>query len=455
MVLEMPSIPFATSAYERARGDLPSLPVVNFFIEQSPTEKNGVILQSRPGLEDRNQTLGAGPVRGMLRRDLVLGTALFAISGNKLYRDGETIGSIDGAGPVSMAGYGNFLFVAAGGRLWGYNGTALAAIVFPDNALVSSILIAGSRLVAIRKDTGQFYWTAPLGTEIDALSFATAENQPDRALQLLFLNGILLIFGSETVEYWPLSNDPDLPFQVLQGQVIQKGIRGTGCAVQIGSTFAWVSNENRVLLANEETVISNNGLQERIAASEDVSLWTFTLGGNEYIALRLDDETQIYDVKAQKWFEWKSYGYDNWVPRCFSDDVFGSAYDGRTMRWSEGWEDLGGVLERRFRAGMVIDAGGTPISNVAIRTNVGQTSYLTGAYAEPAVEMRQSRDGGKTWQDWRSQSLGKQGAYRTHVSWRSLGMASRPSLLLEFRCSAPVDLRVSDVLANEVTGGRT
>lgn len=451
----MPSLPFGTSSYERARGDLPSLPVINFFIEASPTEKNGVILQSRPGLEDRNKTLGSGPVRALLRRDLVLGTYLFAVSGNQLYRDTELIGTIDGTGPVYMAGYGNFLFVAAGGRLWGYDGTTLTALPFPDDALVSSLLIAGSRLVAIRKDTGQFYWTAPLGTEIDALSFATAENQPDRALQLLFLNGILLIFGSETVEYWPLSGDPELPFQVLQGQVIQKGLRTTGCAVQIGSTFAWVSNENRVLLANEETVISNNGLQERIAASQDVKLWTFTLGGNEYIALRLDDETQIYDVKAQKWFEFTSYGEANWVPRCFSDNVFGSAYDGRTMRWSGNWQDLGGVLERRWRAGLVIDAGGTTINNVSIRTNVGQTGYLAGDYENPAVEMRQSRDGGKTWHGWRSQSLGKQGDYRTHVQWRSLGMASRPSLLLEFRATAPVSLRVSDVLVNDVTGGRT
>lgn len=424
------------------------------FIEPSQTEKNGIVLQSRPGLEDREQTLGDGPVRALFRRDLVLNTALFGVSGNTLYRDGLPIGTINGNGPVSMAGYGNFLFVAASGHLWGYDGSTLTQVAFPDNADVSHILIAGSRLVAVRKDTGQFYWTEPLGTEIDALSFATAENQPDRALQLLFLNGILLIFGSETVEYWPLSGDPDLPFQVLQGQVIQKGIRATGCAVQIGSTFAWVSNENRVLLANEETVISNNGLQERIAASSTVNLWTFTVGGNEYIALRLDDETQIYDVKAQKWFEWKSYGYSNWVPRCFSDDVFGSAYDGRTMRWSGGWQDLGGVLERRFRAGMVVE-GAASINDVQVTTNVGQTTYLSGDYADPVIEMRQSRDGGHVWQDWRAAHLGQRGEYRKSVQWRSLGMASRPSLLLEFRCSDPVDLRLSDVSVNNPRGGRS
>lgn len=450
----MPSIPFATSSYERARGDLPSLPVINMFIEESPTEKNGYVLQSRPGLEDRAQALGDGPVRQLFRRDLVLGTALFGVAGNNLYRNGVLVGAIDGSGPVSMAGYGNFLFVNAGGRLWGYDGTTLSPVAFPDGALVSKIVIAGSRLVAIRKDTGQFYWTQPLGTTIDALAFATAENQPDRLLDMLFANGILLLFGAETVEYWPLNTDPDLPFQVLPGQVIQKGIRTTGCATLIGSTFAWVTNQNRICLANEETVISNNGLQERIAASASVSLFTFALGGNEYVCLRIDGETQVYDVRSQKWSEFKSHGEDNWIPQCFSDGVFGSSIDGRTMRWGAGWFDLGEVLERRIRAGMVIDSGGTVISNVQIRTNVGQTPFLEGDYENPEIEMRMSKNNGHQWLDWRSTGLGKRGDFRKRIQWRSLGMASRPSLLLEFRVTDPVSLRVSDVLVNEPSGGR-
>lgn len=450
----MPSVPFGTSSYERARGDLPSLPVINMFIEQSPTEKNGIVLQSRPGLQDRNQTLGDGPVEGLFRRDLVLGTSLFGVSDGNLYRDGMLVGAIDGDGPVSMAGYGNFLFVNAGARLWGYNGTTLAAIAFPDGALVTKILIAGSRLVAIRKDTGQFYWTQPLGTTIDALDFATAENQPDRLLDMLFSKGFLLLFGSETVEYWALGSNPDLPFEVLQGQVIQKGIRGAGCAVTIGSTFSWVTDQNQVCLANEETAISNNGLQERIEKSLTVLLFTFVLGGNEYIALRLDKETQVYDVKAQKWFEFKSHGQDNWIPQCFSDGVFGSSIDGRTMRWGPDWFDLGGVLERRIRAGMVIDSGGAAINNVQIRTDVGQTPFLEGDYENPEIEMRLSRNGGHQWLDWRARGLGKRGDFRNRVQWRACGMASRPSLLIEFRVTDPVDLRISDVLVNEETGGR-
>jgi len=54
---------FGLTAQERARGDLPELPVINMFAEEAPTEETGIVLQSRPGLLDRVEDMGAGPVQ--------------------------------------------------------------------------------------------------------------------------------------------------------------------------------------------------------------------------------------------------------------------------------------------------------------------------------------------------------------------------------------------------------
>lgn len=170
----MPALQFGLSSYQRAEGDLPELPVVNMYAEAAPSEGK-VVLQSRPGMEVA-QTVGNGPVRAVFEGDLVLAGSLFVVSGWNLYRDGVLLGAIDGDGPVSICGYENFVFVAGGRRLWGYDGTTLAAISFPDGASVAKVLIGGSRLVAIREDTGQFYWSEVLGTTIDGLDFATAES---------------------------------------------------------------------------------------------------------------------------------------------------------------------------------------------------------------------------------------------------------------------------------------
>lgn len=448
----MPSLQFGTSSYERARGDLPSLPVINMFLEEAPTEEKQIALQSRPGLADRGVTMGTGPVQQLFRADNVLGTDLFGVSGGILYRNGVSVGAIDGNGSVSMAGYENFLFIAAGARLWGYNGTTLAAIPFPDNASVAKVIVGSSRLIAIRKDTGKFYWSEPLGTSIDALAFATAESAPDRALDLLFIDAIAIIFGAETVEFWPTTQSNDAPFAPLQGRVIERGIRATGCAAQFGSAYAWVSNHNQICLNDENTIISNPGLEERIAASVSVRLFRFFIFGAEFLALRLDDETQVW--RNGRWSQFTSYGQENWFAQCFADGVFGSAYDGRTLEWGDNHLDLGGVLERRFRAGMPINSGGVSINNLQVRCNVGQTPFLSGDYADPKIEMRSSRSAGKTWGIWKQKVLGRQGEYDIKPRWRALGMASYPAFFVEFRVTDPVDFRISDVLVNEPNGGR-
>jgi len=167
--------------------------------------------------------------------------------------------------------------------------------------------------------------------------------------------------------------------------------------------------------------------------------------------LRLDEETQVF---GKTWTEFKSYGETNWIPQCYSDGVFGSAIDGKTLEWGSDNLDLGGVLERRFRGGFALNSGGVPIANILLRSNPGNTPYLTGTYADPSVEMRISRDAGNTWGSWRRKSLGAQGRYRKKLQWVACGVASQPGLLVEFRVTDPIDWRVSDVLFNEGYGGR-
>src|SRR5690606_10176320 len=222
------------------------------------------------------------------------------------------------------------------------------------------------------------------------------------------------------------TSDDSLPFRPLENAVIEKGIKASGCATSIGSTFAWVTNENQVCLQDENTIISSPGLQARIEASNSVSLFTFLLDGIEFLALRLDTETQVWSYHTKMWSEFESYGQTNWIPQCAAGSIFGSSVDGKTLAWGDDYEDIGGVLERRFRGGFPLNAGGLTIANVGLRANVGSTGFLSGDYANPTVEMRLSRDAGRTWGAWRGVSLGEQGDYRQKVQWRNCGMASQP-----------------------------
>tara|TARA_R100001086_G_scaffold180400_5_gene100179 strand:- start:4964 stop:6319 length:1356 start_codon:yes stop_codon:yes gene_type:complete len=451
----MPALTIGLSSYERAEGDIPELPVVNMYVEETPSE--GIALQSRPSLADRSADMGAGPIEALFKRDLVIGSALHGVSGGKLYQETTEIGSITGSGFTSMAGNEIGLMTTAGEDLHFFNGTTLSTVAFPDAAYVVHVSVGGSRYWMVRKDTGKLYFTDALEADVEGLDFLTAESMPDRLLQTLWIDGALIGFGSESIEFFQPTGNNELPIVPLTNMVIEKGIKATGCAIGIGSTFACVTNENTVILQNENNVISNPGLHARIEASADVRLFRILIDGTQMLALRIDGETQIYNPRTGRWSEFATYGLSNWGVKCAEGPIMGSAVDGKTLTWGEDHTDAlatNELFERRWRAGMPINASGVNVSNLMVRANVGQTPYLTGDYTDPVLEMRLSRDAGQTWGSFKSASLGAQGEYRKKVEWRALGMASRPAFFAEFRCTDPVPLRVSEVLINEPFGGR-
>jgi hypothetical protein len=449
----MARLQFGLDAFERARGDLPELPVINMFAEAVPTEETGVVLQSRPGLQDRAASMGAGPVQAVIKEDGLLGGALFGVSDGKLFQGTTALDSVTGDGPFSMDGYEDRLFVNGGEVIHVWNGSAMSAVSFPDGADVSKVLVGASRLIAIRKDTETYYWSDVLSSTVGPLSFASAESQPDRLLDALFIDDILVLFGASTVEFHPNTQDALLPFVPLEGRAFERGIKATGCAVKIGATFAWVTDINQVCMSDPDNIISRPGLEALIEESTSTRLWTFVLEGTEFLALRIDAGTWVYSMRSRMWSRMESYGQSNWIPQCFSGGVFGSSIDGRTMAWGAAHLDLGGVLERRIRAGLPITSTGMMVSNTILRTNAGQAPFLTGTYASPVVEMRRSMDLGQTWGNWRQASLGAQGKYRNQAQWTVCGKAGQPGWLAEFRVTDPVPFRVSGVFINEPLGG--
>lgn len=445
-------IPFGATSYDRPRGDFPEIPVINMIPEQTPTE-DGLSLISRPGLEYADMELGDGPIRALYRQDGVFDADLFAVSGPEFYRGEDLLGVITGTEAVSIVGFSDNIFVTAGAALYHYNGTTLVEIDTPDSAFVSKIFVAASRLILILAGTQVLFWSEPLSEVIDGLSFASAEQSPDRLLDGLYNTDSLVLFGFDSVEFWPVSSDADLPFQPLIGRTFQIGVKNTGAATKIGPTFAWVAQTNQVCLSNTTTIISDVDLEIKIKAADSVKLWTFFLEGVEFLALSLPTEDFVFHSISGKWTKFQTYGFDTWNVSCYAEDVFGSSEDGRLFNWSSSYEDDGDLLERRFRAWQIIDSGLTVVTDLALRAPGGQTSYESGLYSNPYVEMRSSRDGGFTFTDWRRKQLGPLGKYDKRVVWNGCGGFGVPGILFEFRMTDPTSLRVSGVLINESRGG--
>lgn len=444
---------YGISEFQRRRGDFPELSNVNLLAEEIPTEP-GVTLQSRPGLETTDITMGSGPVKELFQIDGVLSNGLFGVSGTKLYNGATELGTVTGTGNISFAGYEDFVFVTAGQSIHSWDSSTFATLTFPDDADVSKIAVGASRLIALRKDTGKFYWSGILNTTIDALNFATAENSPDKLIDLIYLADRLILFGSETVEFWPATGDSDLPYAPLSGATWQVGCKAVGLAQHFNRGFAWITNYNEVCVNSPENIVSDPELQIQISNSSSVEMFTFYVDDNEYLAIRLDDKTWVYGARTQVWSIFESYDKDNWVCQCFENGYFGSDQNGTLLQFSaEAYEDLEGPIERRFEGWVSLMGQPLQIGNIQLRTNPGTTPFLTGDYLNPTVELRTSRDGGKTWQKWKSRSLGTQGNYRAKTVWSSMGQFGYPGVLVQVRCSDPVPFRVSNLTYNEPLGG--
>lgn len=443
---------FGASSYVRDRGNFPYLPVINMFAEETPTE-GGNSLISRPGLQYQGSELQTDPVLAIFQETGVLNNEYFSIMGNLVYKDDLQLGSIDGFTSATITGYRNLVFFNRGTSIYSYDGTTYTNIAFPDGAPVLRICIGGSRLLAIRKDTQQFYWSDPLSATIDALSFASAENSPDNLYDMVFIGDKLYLFGAKSVEIWPVTTNADLPFQPLQGATFQVGIKNTGAVAELTNTFAWATDSNQICLGKPTEIISFPGLEAKIAQTEAVRLWSFFLEGDEFLACEISSETWVFHLRTGTWSIFSTYGYSRWAASCYTNGRFGSHLSGRFLEWGDTYDEFSGPLERTFRAWTSVTVNQLTLDNVILRVNPGRTPFFTGTYTNPVVRMRTSRDGGIVWTDWRQKSLGENGRYRTQVYWNALGSFTFPGSLIDFNVTDPVSFRVSSVTANDSVGG--
>jgi hypothetical protein len=446
----MPSVQYGASAYQRT--GFPELKLINCYVEQAATSENQVALKSRRGLS-QVYAVGSGQIDGILSKAGTFNNAIFSVSGASVFRDAAPIGLVSGAGPVSFAGGYSEVLVTRGGTLRSYNGTNLADAGFVGNAsndVVACCYINGS-FIAVEAGSARYYWSSSLdGRTWDVLHYETAERQPDNLLDIWPLNDNLWLFGEQSVEVHADSGDEDARFSPLETLGFNKGIRATGCVCEADNTLFFVGSDNVIYrIADVPQRVSNHGVEERVGASSSVSAFSYRDTGHEFVAIRLDNATMVYDCASQEWHE-NQTGGGQWLASCAcmvgAEPRFGS--NAKILGFS-GWKDLAQPLERRFTFATPLDQP-LSVNRVRLWANSGET--LT--EISPQIELRVSDDQGKTWTDWDTDDLGAMGDYSRIPEWRALGMFSFPGLMGEGRVTDETDFRLSAVKINDPGGGR-
>jgi hypothetical protein len=458
----VPDILYGKGSFRRDNGNFTSLELVNMYPEQAPTVEQGVAILSRPGVEI-NVVRGSGPIRGIYQRPGLFGGDVFVITDDRLYRNGTNVGVVNGDGIPSFASSNIELVVTCGQSAYSYKGVGdFAVIAFPDSADVTAVAYLGGLFVFARAESHRFYWSAVNnGRSIDGLAYTSAESAPDDIVDLVAVGDNLFVMGGETLEVYYLTTSTTLPFSRISQRTRNRGVVSRGCTVEFDNAMHFIGDDFVIYrMAEVPMRISNHGLEERIANSANFRLFTYLYQGHAFLAVRVDDGTWTFDpAGGNDWPELRTYGLDNFIGQCATtvDDVvlFGSAIDGTIYQFGDAWTDDGAPLERRWTGAFPIKGGAVPVDVLEIDANVGSTTASTGPGANPQIEVRASRDGGHTFGQYRTASLGAQGERRKRPRWRRWGVFDAPGAVFDFRMTDPAPLRVSAVLVNEPPSSRS
>ncbi|HEX7720462.1 MAG TPA: packaged DNA stabilization protein [Woeseiaceae bacterium] len=451
------------------RDEFAEIILQNWIVEPSDSDGEQFSLLSRKGLVEfanygsDGAPFDSGVVDGIYAPRRVdeaqlgaqLGGLFYVVGGELVLPSVGSLGAVTGTGPVSFASNSNELLVARGGSLHRYKPfTGFSTVTFPDNQEVIAVAYLRGRFLAVPKGTEKIYFSAINdATSWGALDFFSAEQTPDGVRDIRVVGETLAVLGSSTIENFATTASASAPYQRIELGGEGMGVIATGaCAVVHASQdedLAFVGMDRNVHFKRQH--ISPAWLSAKIDAS--ARLFAFDDDGHHYLVLTLDSGTFVYNMTSGAWVEYTSYGKAHWRPSCWARfrgvGYFGDSFEPVV------WEHTGNADgdDPISRVATAICPPLPALDNLVAEMSVGATADLT---EEPLVEMRISRNQGRTYGDWRRASLGKTGEYGTRAIIRRWGSVAPPGAVVQLRFADTADFRprLSSIRANEFVGGR-
>lgn len=350
--------------------------MVNLYPEVVPEGgKEPAYLQRCPGLALK-ATVGTGPIRGLWEHK----NLLYVVSGSEFYKVTTSyvatkIGDVTGTGPVSMTDNGTQIFIACNPDGFIYNTDTLqfAQITDPDFPGAVTVGYLDGYFV-FNEPNSQRVWVTQLldGLSIDPLDFASAEGSPDGLVSLIIDHREAWLFGSNSVEVWYNSGDPDFPLTRIQGAYNEIGCIAPYSVAKMDNSVFWLGADPRgrgiVYRANGYTGvrISTHAVEFAIQGYGNLSDavgYTYQQDGHTFYVLNFTDAdtTWVFDAATGAWHERAGFrngdfkrhrgncyarlngdlivgDYQNGKLYKFDLDVYED--DGQTQKWLRRWRAL-------------------------------------------------------------------------------------------------------------------
>lgn len=441
--------------------------LVNCFPEQLPAgAKTPVIITRSPGVKAWT-TAGSGPIRGLFSASVEFSSGrkdyAYAVSGSEWYHIDSSgtatlIGDIGTANVIDMESNADSVIVVNQPRAYYFDGSTFGEITDDDfvSRGASDVEFLDNFLLFREPDSSRFFG-ADVGsvTSFNALQFAIADSAPDELVAILAAYGMLIAFGTKTIELYE-NTGASFPFERIINGTIELGCLG-GVAKAFNIVF-WVADDFTVrrLEGTSPVRISTHAIEQKLSSETVLSADAYDQEGHFFYALTTSGGTYLYDVVTGEWSERETYGKTNWNARYHTQfsgkelvgdwesnkigELDPNTYTdwGSTQRMEWTYQPVYAEARRAFHDRL----------EIVLETGVGLT---TGQGSEPKIMLQKSDDGGKSWQALPDKTFGKRGETRSRAVWFNLGSARQR--VYRAAVSDPVPVTVSDTVL-EVRGGR-
>lgn len=435
---------------------------VNMYIVNDPTAKKPQSLQPMPGMGDAVAIpTGAGTRDNGLYR---IRNVSFLASERNVYLFGEDetfqpIGPLNSLGSaIKWANSPTELAIVDDVNLYSYNLntgvfqiiTAIQALGFPSTPQM--IYYQDSRFILSFKQSPQYFYSSFATTTQGALeqwdvnNFFIQQSRPDLSVGISGANERLFLFGQESVESWAPYTTPNLlpfyrdnnfiyEFGAAVNTSIVKAVNDTQQGQPVSSFVFWLTTNNAgagcfvMATGGTPTKISSEAVDLRLSQMENINDCISTVykeSGHLFVenTFRTDNVTFVLDINTGKWFRKErltkdisrinSHTYTNGIHYVgTSDDAF-------LYKLSDRFLMDGDDTMRRARSTFTF----TDPAYKRICGNMFEVDFEAGNVAQaqnPVAYLSISFDGGKTYGNARSTTMGKIGKYRWKAQWYGLG----------------------------------
>jgi hypothetical protein len=434
-----------------------------YYEFQKYEDKTKVSIIGTPGLTAPFVSIGDTPVRGMI----AVGSLLYVVHRDTFYEVNNagiktSRGTLNTTtGKVGMATNGTQIIVTDGTNGYFYTISTLTFAVisdadYPDAATT----VTWQATYFMVENTNRFYISAQNdGSSWDALDFATAEAAPDALVRIIADHGEIVLFGSETTEFWGNTGAVDFPWANVQGSTLEIGLAAKWSLAKFDDSLAFLGKNRlgqvQVMRLNGYTAvpISDPELDHLInayATTADATAFSYMLGGHPMYQINFPGagKSWLYDSLASAqagtpvWSQLES-GLSGGRHRAeiavdfinkvrVSDYATGDIYTIDPTVYTDNGTAIPFELISRH---MTAEYDRLTVDRVFIDFEAG-VGLATGQGSNPQAMLQVSRDGGHSWGNEMWTTLGAIGEYKTRAEWRRFGTAT--DFVFKVRVTDPV-----------------